>query len=54
MDAIIEGLDAYSGLSKQALEDDGIRRRLKDLLLGPGQLWEQLRGGSEGTSPSKI
>ena len=51
MDAIIEGLDAYSGLSKQALEDEGIRRRLKDILLGPGQLWERLRGGGEGARP---
>ena len=44
MDAIIDGLDAYTGLSKQALENEAIRRRVKDLLLGPDRLWERLRG----------
>ena len=39
MDAIIDGLDAYIGPSKQALEDEGSRRRLKDIRLGTGQLW---------------
>ncbi|MEO0621294.1 MAG: hypothetical protein AAFU49_09650 [Pseudomonadota bacterium] len=52
MDAIIEGLDAYSGLSKQALEDEAIRRRLKDILLGPGQLWEMLRKREGGHRPA--
>ncbi|MGF1501752.1 MAG: hypothetical protein ACFBSD_08030 [Paracoccaceae bacterium] len=47
MDAIIDGLDTYTGLSKQALENEAVRRSLKDILLGPGQIWERLRG--EGT-----
>ena len=47
MDAIIDGLDAYSGLSKRALYSEDVRRRLKDILIGPGQLWERLRDGPQ-------
>ncbi len=40
------------GGSREALEHEEVRRGLKDILLGPGQLWERLRGGIEGTGPT--
>ena len=32
-----------SALSKQALDSEGVRNGLKDILLGPAQLYEALR-----------
>ncbi len=49
MGAIIDALSAHSSMSKQALDSGAVRAGLKDVLLGPGQLYEALRGGS---SPS--
>ena len=53
-DAIIDALEAHTAMSRQALDSPGIRARLKDVLLGPGELYEALRskgGFSEGASP---
>ena len=42
--AIMEALDAHTSMSKQALESQEVQDGLKDILLGPAQLWETLRG----------
>jgi type I restriction enzyme R subunit len=44
MNAIIKALDAHTTMSKQALDSNEVRDGLKDILLGPAQLWEALRG----------
>jgi type I restriction enzyme R subunit len=41
--AIIDALAAHSEMSKQALESATLRADLKSVLLGAGQLWEELR-----------
>lgn len=43
MSAIIEAFDSYQTMSKQALDSERIRAGLKDILLGPAQLYEGLR-----------
>ncbi|ESS73581.1 hypothetical protein MGMO_15c00020 [Methyloglobulus morosus KoM1] len=43
MNAIMDALAAHSTMSKQALESEKVRVGLKDILLGPGQLYEALR-----------
>ena len=43
MEAIIGAFAAHTTMSKQALDSDKVRKGLKDVLLGPGQLWESLR-----------
>lgn len=53
VDAVIDALDAHSTMSKQALDSERVREGLKDVLLGPGQLYEALRnkgGFSAGAS----
>jgi type I restriction enzyme R subunit len=43
MNAVMDALAAHSTMSKQALESSRVREGLKDVLLGPGQLYEALR-----------
>jgi type I restriction enzyme R subunit len=43
MNAIIEAFEAHSSLSKQALDSSKVRDGLKEVLLGPAQLYEGLR-----------
>jgi len=43
MNAIIEAFEAHSSLSKQALDSQKVRDGLKEVLLGPAQLYEALR-----------
>lgn len=43
MNAVMDALAAHSSMSKQALASAKVRDGLKDVLLGPGQLWEGLR-----------
>lgn len=43
LNAIIDAFDAHSTMSKQALDSAKVREGLKDILLGPGQLYEALR-----------
>ena len=43
MNAIIEVFEGHTSLSKQALDSQKVRDGLKDVLLGPAQLWEALR-----------
>lgn len=44
MNAIMGALAAHNTMSKQALESEKVRSGLRDILLGPGQLYETLRG----------
>jgi type I restriction enzyme R subunit len=46
MNAIIDAFAAHSTMSKQALDSENVRRGLKDILLGPAQLYEALRDKS--------
>ena len=49
MNAIMDALAAHGTMSKQALDSSRVRDGLKDVLLGPAQLYESLRGrGEEG------
>ncbi len=43
LDAVIDAFDAHSAMSKQALDSGAVRDGLKEVLLGPGQLYEALR-----------
>lgn len=43
IDAIIDAHDAHSEMSRQALSSEVIRQGLKDVLMGPGQLYEALQ-----------
>jgi type I restriction enzyme R subunit len=48
MNAIMDALAAHNTMSKQALESKKVRSGLRDILLGPAQLYETLRERSEG------
>ncbi len=43
LNAIMDALTAHQAMSKQALDSDKVRTGLKEVLLGPGQLYEALR-----------
>ena len=43
MNAIIDAFAAHSTMSRQALDSEKVRGGLKDILLGPAQLYEALR-----------
>ena len=43
MNAIMDALAAHGMMSKQALDSEKVRGGLKDILLGPAQLYETLR-----------
>ncbi len=43
LDAIIDAFEAHTTMSKQALDSSTVRDGLKDVLLGPGQLYEVSR-----------
>jgi type I restriction enzyme, R subunit len=47
MNAIMDALAAHTTMSKQALQSERVREGLKDVLLGPGQLYEALREKAE-------
>ena len=47
MNAIMDAFAAHSTMSKQALESERVRSGLRDILLGPAQLYEALRARSE-------
>ena len=40
----MDAMAAHTPMSKQALNSDDIRARMLATLIGPGQLWETLRG----------
>lgn len=41
--AIMDALDAHNTMSRQALDSIKVRNGMRDVLLGPGQLYEALR-----------
>ncbi len=43
MDAIMEAYEAHTTMSTQALNSPRVREGLRDILLGPGELYETLR-----------
>lgn len=43
MHALMDALEAHTSMSTQALNSERVRRGLKDVLLGPAQLYEALR-----------
>ncbi len=55
VNAIIDALDVHNTLSSQALASNRVQQGLKDILLGPGKLYELLRsrpgGGGASASP---
>lgn len=48
MNAIMDALAAHQAMSKQALDSQRVRDDMKDVLLGPGQLYEALRDRGDG------
>lgn len=48
MNAIMDALTAHQTMSRQALDSEKVRNGLKDILLGPAQLYESLRLRGEG------
>jgi type I restriction enzyme R subunit len=48
LDAIMDALDAHQTMSTQALGSERVREGLKDILLGPAQLYEMLRRRGTG------
>jgi type I restriction enzyme, R subunit len=50
MNAIIDAFAAHSVMSKQALDSEKVRSGLKDVLLGPAQLYEALRARGDTAS----
>ncbi len=45
LNAVMDALTAHTSMSKQALDSERVRIGLKDILLGPAQLYEALRAG---------
>ena len=43
INAVMDAFEAHSAMSKQALDSAKVREGLKDVLLGPAQLYEALR-----------
>jgi type I restriction enzyme R subunit len=48
LNAIMDALAAHSTMSRQALDSEKVRTGLKDVLLGPAQLYEALRARGDG------
>jgi type I restriction enzyme R subunit len=54
MNAIMDALTAHQTMSKQALDSEKVREGLKDVLLGPAQLYESLRARSPHENTSGV
>jgi type I restriction enzyme R subunit len=48
MNAVMDALAAHNTMSKQAIDCEKVREGLKDVLLGPAQLYEALRDKAGG------
>jgi type I restriction enzyme, R subunit len=51
VDAVIDAMDAHQVMSQQALGSKKVQEGLRDVLLGPGQLYEALRQRQEVPGP---
>ena len=49
MTAIMDAFTAHGTMSRQALDSERVRAELKDVLLGPAQLYEALRDRGEAS-----
>jgi type I restriction enzyme, R subunit len=49
LNAVMDAFAAHSTMSKQALDSEKVRSGLKDVLLGPAQLYEALRARGDAT-----
>lgn len=49
--AVMDALEAHTVMSKQALDSENLRADMRDVLLGAGKLWEELREKAAGTAP---
>lgn len=47
MHAVMDALEAHSTMSTQALGAERVREGLKNILLGPAQLYEALRAKAQ-------
>lgn len=55
LNAVMDAFAAHSAMSKQALDSEKVRSGLKDVLLGPAQLYEALRARADvGTDSTTI
>ena len=52
LQAIMDALDAHQTMSSQALASERVRDGLRDVLLGPAQLYEALRERAGGRAPN--
>ena len=50
VDAVINAMDAHQAMSQQALGSKRVQEGLRDVLLGPGRLYETLRESGDATS----
>jgi hypothetical protein len=50
MNAVMDALEAHTTMSKQAIDSEKVREGLKDVLLGPAQLYEALRAKGDTES----
>lgn len=51
MNAIMDALAARTSIGTQALDSARVRRGIRDVLLGPAQLYESLRQKGETSLP---
>ncbi|WP_058196087.1 type I restriction endonuclease subunit R [Xanthomonas translucens] len=54
MHAIMDAFEAHQTMSTQALDSERVRDGLKDILLGPAQLYEALRARSLSGEPPRL
>jgi len=50
----MDALEAHATMSQQALASKKIQDGLKDILLGPGQLYEALKSRASSSQPPSI
>ena len=53
LNAVMDALSAHETMSSQALDNKKVRDGLKEILLGPGRLYEALRT-EDGPAPQKV
>ena len=53
LNAIMDAFAAHNTMSKQALDSDKVRNGLRDILLGPAQLYEALRSRADNNASAR-
>ena len=54
MPLAMDAFAAHNTMSKQALESERVRSGLRDILLGPAELYETLRARAEATKDPQL